>query len=1165
MNAAALAARAGSLPDRLFRALRGLPRALIAWGLLFICMVPLSGGLFYLQREPVEREAQFEALDAIAELKHASIQERLERIRGDAEGMMLYEGFIARYSRYLQHGEAAEREVLMARLAGLQRTYAYRGVALLRPDGSEVLRYGAAQPESSLARSSVLAEAMQGRVPVYGDLYLEAGRVSWDMVVPLFDRQATDAPVGALLLSLDVDKLLYHSLLQWPTFTETGELFLARREGESMLMLSPLRHDPDAALKRRVPLVEDRPVTRAVTQPGAQRSMSEDYHGQSVLAAMRTISGTPWVLVVKIDRAEAMHVLASETRLILFTSLVGVCLLLGLLVWIARQQDRLSMLRHEAWKRSREQLLKDFYELPFVGMAIYGVADAVWERVNPSLRHWLGESADEDSGSVPDISEAVRPEDRAVFKASLLGLLEGRQTQCVLPEVGLQKQGAGVRMVRISLRSSSGKDGRVAHVLATFEDLSERLRDERLLRESEQRLQAIFDHAAAGIGVLNRSGCWLRVNQQMSAITGYSSSELLGMNYLGITHPDDVEINRKQVDALWAGRLSSHVFEKRYLRKDGAAVWVEVSLSFMPDQGFPALLSVVIDITARKQAEQIIYWHEQRLLRAEKIAGFGNWEIELGSGTVRGSAGAKAIYGLEGESWPLDQIKTAPLPEFREKTVLAMQALVQRGEPYNIEFRIRRFADGAVRDIHSIAEYDAKTDMVFGVIHDITASRLAADRLEFLAQCDPLTGLPNRTSFAEHIEQALARQRRRRGRLAVLMLDLDRFKDVNDSYGHQAGDELLKLATAALRERVRTEDCFSRLGGDEFGLLLEDTDGVQAVNRIATALQKSLQLPFALSSGTTVEIGVSIGISLFPDHGSNSDELIQHADAALYQAKAEGRGAYRYYTESLTVAARQRLALEARLHRALARGDELRVFYQPQWDLKTGRLIGAEALLRWFDPDEGLISPAVFIPVAEESSLINQMTDWVIEQACGFWVEQGLAGEAGLHLAINLSPRSFANAALAVSVQERLQRTGFPPHLLELELTEGALMQEGAGALAILQALRDTGVRLALDDFGTGYSSLAYLHKFPLDVLKIDKSFVDVLHEASGASMVRAIVDLAHVLGFRSLAEGVEREEQAVFLRECGCQMYQGYLGSKPLPAAEFLALANKLRQPVLV
>ncbi|GAB2883466.1 hypothetical protein GCM10027046_10020 [Uliginosibacterium flavum] len=1157
MNSAAIRACVKGGFSWLCAVFRALPLGLIAWGLLFICMAPLGSGLFYLVREPVEREAQLQALDAIVALKAATMAARIERIRSDAESMMLYEGFIAHYSRYLEHGEAAERDVLMTRMAGLLRTYGYRGIALVRPDGSQSLRYGAALDMNRQHMPGLLADALQSRNPVHSDLYRDAeGRVRWDFVVPLLDAQHANAPVGALLLNLDVEETLYQGILQWPTSTATGELVLARRDGDSMLMLNPLKYDQDAALHLRVPLSEDRAVTQVVTKPGAQRFSGPDYRGAPVLAAMRGIVGTPWFLIVKIDEVEAMRDLRQQTKLILLTSLVGVVLLLALLVGIARQQRRLNALKQEAWQLSREQLLKDFYELPFVGMAIYDADDAVWARVNPCLRAMLAVS---DSTRVPDIAEAVLPADRPVFREHLLSLLEGRERECVLPEIGLQGTQGQTRMTRISLRASVGEKGRVAHVLATVEDLSEQLRDARLLRESETRLQAIFDHAGAGIGVLDSHGRWLRVNHRLCLITGYSAEELLGMSYLGITHPEDAESNREWTDEVWRTR-SSQIFEKRYLRKDGVTVWVEVSLACMGDNEAPVLLSVVIDITARKAAELAVMRQDQRLQRAEQVAGFGNWEVELGTDVIHASPGAAAIYGLEGDTWPYRMIRDARLPESHAVMDAAMHALIHEGKPYSVDFRIRRFSDGVLRDLHAIAEYDAAAQIVFGVVQDITERKLTERRMENLAQCDQLTGLPNRSSFAEHIDHALARQRRRSGRLAVLMLDLDRFKDVNDSFGHAAGDELLQLATQALRQEVRSEDVLARLGGDEFGILIEDANGIQAINRIAIALQKALRTPFMLSGGNAVEIGVSIGISLFPDHGSTTEELIQHADTALYQAKGEGRNAYRYYTEALTVAARQRLALESRLHRALAHGDELKVYYQPQWDLQSGNLVGAEALMRWFDPDEGLISPAVFIPVAEESNLINLMTDWVIEHSCEFWVKNGLTGANGLHLAINLSPRSFSNATLAVGVQESLLRTGFPPHLLELELTEGALMQEGTGALAILQSLRDTGVRLALDDFGTGYSSLAYLRKFPLDVLKIDKSFVDVLNEESGAAMVTAIVDLAHVLGFRSLAEGVEEESQASFLRACGCEMYQGYLGSKPLPAAEFLVLVSKLK-----
>lgn len=1125
-----------------------LPLRMLVFGVSLLLAVPLSGLLYHLVTEPERRARQFEHLEVIAAMRAGELGQRLAQYQAHAAAMMLYDSFILQ-QQGLSPAAPAVQAGTHARMQSLRSLYGLRSISVLSPAGELLLHHGEPLAQAVPPGNDRLQRAFSLRQPVSTDLYRDAqGQARWDYLVPLLDAEGR--PAGALLVALDVPQLLAGTL-QWPQAWGRGRLQLVQLapDGEALALDAP----PSAGEPPTWEAINGKSAGffQHLLQSNGMRHAGADPRGVATLAVATRLPGSQWALVARVDEADAMLDHRRAVRLILSIGLVFVALLLFVLAYLWRQQRQLEVLEMERTRVADRHMLQRFFDLPFVGMAVYGVAAATWERANESLCRTLGMPPE----PVPDLSALVGEPERAAFSDALLRLIEGRFPDGVVQVLHLDCPDGRCLSVRIGLFGCANAEGRVQHVLATLDDLTERLQAERALRVSEARLQAIFTHAAAGIGVLDRQGHWLRVNHYMSVITGYPEPELLGRDYLGITHPEDSLHNRLVVDAVWRGELASQTFEKRYLRPDGMPVWVEVSISLLIEQGEPLLLSIVIDISARKAAEQALLLQSQRLQRAEKVAGFGNWELDLAHGRIRGSVGAAAIYGLDGEYWDPGRVRELCLPEYRERLDEALQALIHRDAPFNLEYRICRADDQMELDIHSLAEYDPVTRTVFGVIHDITRRKHIESRLEFLAQCDPLTALPNRTAFTRVLEQALARQKRRCGQLAVLMLDLDRFKDVNDSFGHQAGDELLKLATLTLGRQIRDEDVLARLGGDEFGILIEDASSAQLVNRLASALQEVLRTPFVLSSGNSVEIGVSIGISLYPDHGVSAEELIQHADAALYQAKAEGRNTFRYYTESLTVAARRRLSLEARLHRALAREDELQVVFQPQWRLRDGQLVGAEALLRWHEPDEGLIPPATFIPVAEESHLINRVTEWVMQRACSLWAEQGLCARSDLHLAVNLSPRSFANAQLCTDVLAVLQRTGFPPGMLELELTEGALMREGPGALDILQGLRDTGVRLSLDDFGTGYSSLAYLRAFPLDVIKIDKRFVDALGDGNGEAVLRAIVELAHVLGFKSLAEGVEQPAQAAFLRLCGCDMYQGFLGSRPLAAADFVAL----------
>ena len=438
---------------------------------------------------------------------------------------------------------------------------------------------------------------------------------------------------------------------------------------------------------------------------------------------------------------------------------------------------------------------------------------------------------------------------------------------------------------------------------------------------------------------------------------------------------------------------------------------------------------------------------------------------------------------------------------------------------------------------------------------DISSRKAAEDEIRQLAFYDPLTRLPNRRLLQERLKHGIEMDRREGKQLALLMLDLDRFKSVNDSLGHLAGDELLQQVTARILARLRDVDMLARLGGDEFVVLLEDIANLEDAARLADEIITVVGKPFQLSQHTDVNIGVSIGISLHPEHGDDYGMLMSCADAALYQAKNQGRGCYAYFSEDQTLAARERIALETRLRSALKQG-ELRIYYQPQVDIVSARIVGAEALIRWLDPVEGLVSPIRFIPIAEETGLIFEIGEWVLQETCRQgcqWLESGLPP---ITLAVNVSPRQFCRGDISALIARVLSETGFPAEYLELEMTESGLMENLDNVTELLHKLRAQGVRLAIDDFGTGFSSLAYLKHFPLDILKIDKRFIDdIPYLKDDMEITATIIAMGHILGFKVLAEGVETPEQLAFLREKNCDTYQGYIKSPPVTAEAFAEL----------
>ena len=431
---------------------------------------------------------------------------------------------------------------------------------------------------------------------------------------------------------------------------------------------------------------------------------------------------------------------------------------------------------------------------------------------------------------------------------------------------------------------------------------------------------------------------------------------------------------------------------------------------------------------------------------------------------------------------------------------------------------------------------------------DLSRIKESESQIEHLAHFDPLTNLPNRRLVSAQLARAISRARHDNARGAVLLLDLDRFKTVNESLGHSAGDELLRLVSLRLSEELRDVDTLARVGGDEFVVLLDEllhpSDAAEKARRLICRLQE----PFSLALGREIYIGGSIGISIFPDDGEDAERLIQHADAALYQAKAAGRATYRFYTASLTQAADEQLELEAALRRGVNRG-EFRLHYQPLVSLEDGQIFGVEALVRWPQPDGSFISPGRFIPLAEETGLILSLGWWVLRRACqdmARWKQEGLPLDT---LAVNLSPLQLRQGDLSERVRTTLAETGLDGSLLELEITEGALMRDMQEVEKIFAALKSQGIRIAVDDFGTGYSSLAYLKRFPLDKLKIDKSFVqDLPHNAADRAIVTTIIAMAHNLNLAVLAEGVETADQQQFLLEKGCTKGQGFLFSCPIP-----------------
>ncbi len=875
-----------------------------------------------------------------------------------------------------------------------------------------------------------------------------------------------------------------------------------------------------------------------------------------------------------------------------------------------------------------------------------------------------------------------------------------------------------------------GRLGRRAGLATALERaIAERERAESTARESEERFRATFEQAAVGIAHVSPQGRFLRINQKFCDIVGYTRAEMLARTFQDITYPDDLEVDLDYVRQVLDGEIATYSMVKRYIRKDGTVVWVNLTVALVRDSaGAPDyFISVVEDITARHRAEeesrllqsitiavgeapdlnaalevvlrkvcaatgwvygevwlpceqdeklqcgQVFYsreanlkefalrshdfrfargeglpgrvwascepvWipdvtqdtnfpraalaeranlhasmgipvlageevvailaffvHESRpederlmqvvsgaatqlgqvirrkraeealrdkelrLEHAQRIAHLGSWEWDIATGALRWSDEMFRIFGRDpGRHVPrYESFMESVHPDDRASVLEALRQALEEGQPYRVDFRVVT-SDGATRFLHAEGEVvrDAagRPQRMNGTALDVTEMRQAQERLSYLAHFDILTGLPNRALLDDRLQQAMHEADRRERLVGVLFLDLDRFKNINDSLGHAAGDELLKGVAGRLAEAVRKGDTVARLSGDEFTIVLADMAHVDDAARVARKVLEVFASPFRVV-GRELYITASVGITLYPLDDKEPQALLRDADVAMYRAKETGRNNYQFYSADMTAKAAERLALESALRRAIEL-DELFLEYQPIVNCDSGAIVGAEALLRWRHRRRGLILPGEFIPIAEETGIIVPLGEWVLRHACAQARTWHNAGFTTLRVAVNLSPRQFQQPDFASTVFRILEETGADPKCLDLEITEGAIMQQPELSVETLRRLSERGIALSVDDFGTGYSSLSYLKRFPINHLKIDQSFVrDITTDPDDAALVNAIITMAKSLDIGVIAEGVETRAQLDYLHAHGCQVAQGYLFSRPVSADDFARL----------
>ena len=676
------------------------------------------------------------------------------------------------------------------------------------------------------------------------------------------------------------------------------------------------------------------------------------------------------------------------------------------------------------------------------------------------------------------------------------------------------------------------------------------------LLQSENKYRNLVDNLPQSIFFKDRNYVYISCNRRFAEVLGLTPQEIVGKSDFDLYSTSYANKYRLDDERIMNSGIMEELEESYEVDNSHGVIQTVKTPIRASDGQVIGILGIFWDITEKKQAEK-------QLLQSAAVFESTADGVIVADADSKIIAVNKAFSEISGYS---EAEAVGQRPSFRRSErqdkhfYRAMWDAIRRDGRWQGEIWNRRKSGEVYPEwmtISIVRDDEGNIGNYVAVFSDITNIKRSQMQLDHMAHHDPLTDLPNRTLLDDRLSQLINRARRHNSNIGVLFIDLDRFKNVNDTLGHPTGDILLQDVARRLQGLLRGQDTVARLGGDEFIILIEDMGKPEVAEAVAAKVIDTLSRPFTVQS-QELYIGASIGISIFPDDGDDAATLIKHADAAMYRAKEQGRNTYQFYTRELTRSAMERLELESALRRALDR-NQLELYYQPQVNLSSGAIIGAEALLRWHHPDLGMVPPDKFIPLAEESGLITGIGEWVLASACRQASEWMGRCDCFHRIAVNLSGVQVQRGDIVDKVRRILNQTGLPAHMLELEITESVLMQYPEIAAQTLGGLREIGIELAIDDFGTGYSSLSYLKRFPIQILKIDRSFVmDVPHDANDTAITRAVIALGKSLQLKLIAEGVETEEQERFLTREGCDIGQGYYYSRPLPAAEFAALMEQ-------
>lgn len=1152
-------------------------------------------------REDMERllgEQQYSIVSVLAANINQELGDRLSALEKVVERLtpaML--GDAATMQRFLE-----DRPVLQALFNG--------GVLAYRTDGTVIadsLPAAGRIGVNYLDVDSVAAALKEGRSTIGRPVMGKKLRAPvFGIAVPIRDQQGK--VIGALAGVVNLGRPGFLDKITESTYGKAGGYLMVAREYRLVITAT----DKSRIMETLPPPGVNWLVDRFI-QGYEGSGVVVNPRGVEVLSAAKGIPAAGWYLASFLPTAEAFAPIHDMRRRMLLATILLTLLAAGLTWWMLRRQlaPMLATARTLAAQsaadlplkalpitrqdevgdliggfnrllltlRQREDTLKESEEN--LAVTLHSIGDAVIAtdtvgrvtRMNPMAERLCGWMLADALGR--PLSEVFRvfnadtrePAVNPVQSVIARGLVVSLANHTVL----LAKDGQKYQIADSAapIRNAAGE---IVGVVLVFSDVTEMYRAEQALRDSEERFRNLYEEAPLAYQSLDAAGNILQVNNSWLKLFGFTHDEVIG-RFIG-DYLDDSSLralDREFSQFLSRGSVDGPVFNIK--RKDGSSRLVEVNgrIGYDSEGNFRQTHCILTDITERKKAEAALLESEERWKFALEGAGEGVWDWNIQTGDAVYSRRWKEMLGFaEGEiANNSSEWSSRVHPEDMPRVMAVIQAHIDGKTPSAaIEFRML-CKDGSWlwtlgRGMVVSRDASGKPFRLVGTNADISERKASADKIERLAFYDPLTDLPNRRLVLDRLEQALSSSTRHHRYGALMLLDMDDFKTLNDTLGHDIGDQFLVEVATRLQAAVREGDTVARHGGDEFVVILEDLseDALAAMQaesvavKILHAVSQPYLLDLAVREGLqdtrSYHCTSSIGITLFRDNSLSADELMRRADTAMYQAKAGGRNALRFFDPEMQAVVTARATLESDLREAVREG-QFCLYYQPQVD-SAGNRTGAEALVRWQHPRRGLVPPVEFIPQAEATGLIIPIGHWVLETACAQLVAwETVAGMSDLIVAVNVSARQFRQADFVGQVLAIIDSTGVNPMKLKLELTESLLLDDVEDIITKMTALKAVGIGFSLDDFGTGYSSLSYLKRLPLDQLKIDRSFVrDVLTDANDATIARTIVALAQSMGLAVIAEGVETEAQREFLAANGCNAFQGYLFGRPMPQGEF-------------